>query len=122
MKLFVDASAGRRLASALRDAGHDVVFSRDLGPDPGDAELVRRAATENRTVITVDRNFGRSIILGAAPNTGIVFIPDVLFDQRLELVETAVTAHETDLNEGAWVVSQPGGMRLRMPSPSTDDE
>ncbi|MBZ0137765.1 MAG: DUF5615 family PIN-like protein [Planctomycetes bacterium] len=120
MKILVDSSAGRRLTNALQTAGHDVVFSKDLGPDPGDAALIEIAATESRTVVTVDQNFGRAIIFGDVPNIGIVFIPDVTPDQRIRLVTAAIEAHERDLEAGAWVVAEVGRMRLRMP-PGTGD-
>jgi len=34
MRFLVDRCAGTLLADALRAAGHDVIESRDLGPDP----------------------------------------------------------------------------------------
>ena len=44
MKFLIDRCAGRLLADWLRDQGHDVVESRELGPDPGDRALLEWAA------------------------------------------------------------------------------
>ena len=63
MRFIVDRCAGRRLAEWLRDSGHDVLDTRNLGPDPGDAALLERAASENRVLITVDKDFGELIYL-----------------------------------------------------------
>lgn len=111
----MDASAGRKLADALSMDGHDVVFTRDLGPDPGDAQLLRAAAEQGRVVITVDQSFGLSALTGEAPNAGILFIPDLPLGARVALVAAAITAHEEDLVAGAWVVATPGRLRVRKP-------
>jgi predicted nuclease of predicted toxin-antitoxin system len=121
VKLLVDASAGRQLARNLASLGHNVVFSRDLGPDPGDVELLKIAAEKGRTIVTVDRNFARPVLFGEAPSIGIIFIPDARLNLRQQLVNSAIERHEQDLNAGAWVVSRPGQMRLRKPQPEGDE-
>ncbi len=40
MKFLIDRCAGQGLADWLRDQGHDVVESRERGPDPGDRILL----------------------------------------------------------------------------------
>ena len=40
MKFLIDRCAGQLLADWLRKQGHDVVESRELGPDPGDRALL----------------------------------------------------------------------------------
>jgi predicted nuclease of predicted toxin-antitoxin system len=46
MRFLIDRCAGRLLADWLRNEGHDVVESRELGPDPGDRALLDWAAKE----------------------------------------------------------------------------
>ena len=70
MRFIVDRYAGRRLAEWLRDGGHDVLDTRNLGPDPGDTALLERAASENRVLITVDKDFGELIHLHGTPHAG----------------------------------------------------
>ena len=52
MKFLIDRSAGQLLAEWLRNEGHDVVESRELGPDPGDRALLEWAAREARVLVT----------------------------------------------------------------------
>ena len=73
----MDRCAGRRLAEWLGDGGHDVLDTRNLGPDPGDTALLERAASENRGLITVDKDFGELIYLRGTPHAGLVRLPDV---------------------------------------------
>ena len=58
MKFLIDRCAGRILADWLRKQGHDVVESRELGPDPGDRALLDWAAKETRILVTIDTDFG----------------------------------------------------------------
>jgi predicted nuclease of predicted toxin-antitoxin system len=54
MRFLVDRCAGRLIAKWLREQGHDVVESRERGPDPGDFTLLEWAAHESRILITID--------------------------------------------------------------------
>jgi predicted nuclease of predicted toxin-antitoxin system len=40
MKFLIDRCAGQLLADWLRQEGHDVIDSTELGPDPGDRVLL----------------------------------------------------------------------------------
>ncbi len=115
MKLLVDASAGYRLAVWLASVGHDAVFSPDLGPDPGDDELLRIAYRDGRVVITLDRNFGKSVYTAGVPSPGIVILPWVPHDARKRLVEAALAIHEVELRQGCWVVAELGRFRMHVP-------
>jgi predicted nuclease of predicted toxin-antitoxin system len=57
MRFLIDHCAGRLLADWLRKQGHDVVESRELGPDPGDRALLYWAAKETRILVTIDTDF-----------------------------------------------------------------
>lgn len=51
----------------LRQQGHDVVESRERGPDPGDRILLAWAASEQRIILTIDKDFGEFIFRDDAP-------------------------------------------------------
>jgi predicted nuclease of predicted toxin-antitoxin system len=118
---MVDASAGFRLAEWAKSQAHDVVFTPDLGEDPGDDVLLRRAYDEKRVVITLDRNFGKSIFTEGAASPGIVILPWVPHEQRLVLLESALAAHIKELENGCVVVAEQGRFRLRTP-PGYEDK
>lgn len=62
MRFLVDRCAGRRLTDCLIQQGHDALYSADIGPDPGDAELLARAQRENRILVTIDIDFSQLAI------------------------------------------------------------
>ena len=70
MNFLVDRCAGRRLTQWLQEQGHDALDARELGPDPGDRLLLERAVSENRILITMDKDFGELIHLHGRPHTG----------------------------------------------------
>ena len=59
MKFLIDRCAGKVIADWLRAQGHDVVESRERGPDPGDRILLEWAKNESRIVVTIDTDFGQ---------------------------------------------------------------
>ena len=70
MKFLIDRCAGQLLADWLRKQGHDVVDSRELGPDPGDRALLEWAAKESRILVTIDTDFGELIYLENLSHSG----------------------------------------------------
>ncbi len=112
MKFLVDRCAGRKLAEHLRAAGHDVVRATDLGPDPGDAALLHLANLANRVLVTIDTDFGALLFLKQAPHCGIVRLPDVPAERRIQLMDTVLAHHEADLDEGAVITVRGGRIRV----------
>ena len=118
MRFIVDRCAGRRLAGWLRNNGHDVVDIRTLGPDPGDRALLERAESENRILVTTDKDFGELIYLREVPHSGLIRLPDVRMVQRIALVEEVINFHSQALEERAIITVQ--GNRIRISrSPAT---
>lgn len=69
MRFLVDAQLPARLARYLTDAGHDALHSSDLpaGNRTTDEEIARRADTEDRVVVTKDRDFRDGHLLRGRP-------------------------------------------------------
>ena len=106
------------MAEWLQGAGHNVLDTRDLGQDPGDMALLERAASENRILITLDKDFGELIHLHGRPHAGLVRLPDVLMPQRIALVEEVINHHGQALEERAIITVQGGRIRIsRTPEP-----
>ena len=62
MRFLIDRCAGRKVADWLTERGHDVIESRSLGPDPGDEKLLDWAWRQKRILVTIDTDFGNSIL------------------------------------------------------------
>lgn len=59
----------RRLATVLHDPGHDAIHTLDLpdGNRTSDRDIIAAADVEDRVVVTKDRDFRDSHLLGGAP-------------------------------------------------------
>lgn len=112
MKFLVDRCAGRRLADWLDRQDHDVLESRALGPDPGDSELLHRAASEGRVVVTIHADFPKLVHLGGQAHSGMVRLPDVPAARRIELLSEVLARHAPELQAGAIITVKGGKIRI----------
>lgn len=112
MRFLIDRCVGFRLAEWLRATGHDVLESRDRGPDPGDLALLQWAVREGRVLVTMDKDFGEILFLQKAPHCGLVRLPDVPAPQRIALMEVVLASYGEDLEEQAIVTVRGGRIRI----------
>ena len=112
MKFLIDRCAGHRLAEWLKERGHDVSEAQNRGPDPGDRTLLRWAASEDRVLITMDKDFGEFLFVEKISHCGLVRLPDVPVVQRITLMEKVILNHSHDLSEHAVVTVR--GDRIRI--------
>ena len=115
MKFLIDRCAGRRLADWLREQGHDVVESRERGPDPGDQLLLELAAAEQRILVTLDQDFGQIVFTQQAPHSGLVRLPDVPASTRISLMRTLLENHAREIESRAIVTVRGGRIRISLP-------
>jgi predicted nuclease of predicted toxin-antitoxin system len=112
MRFLIDRCAGRLLAEWLRKQGHDVVESRELGPDPGDRALLEWAAKERSVLVTIDTDFGELIYVEKLPHAGLVRLPDVPARERELIVQDLLTRYETELQDAAIITVRGGRIRI----------
>ena len=72
MKLLLDACVWPGAASELAKHGHDVVWAGDWPTGPGDDEILAFAVTENRIVVTLDKDFGELAVVFGHAHSGII--------------------------------------------------
>jgi predicted nuclease of predicted toxin-antitoxin system len=116
VRFLIDRCAGRGIADWLREEGHDVVESRERGPDPGDRAILQWAVSEERILVTMDKDFGEFVFLERAPHWGIVRLPDVPVETRVELMDRVLQRHAGDLAARAIVTIRGGRIRISTPA------
>jgi predicted nuclease of predicted toxin-antitoxin system len=73
MKFLIDMPVSPALVDWLKERGHEGVHARDIGLDTAsDSEIVTRARTESRIVISADLDFGRILALSADEGPGVI--------------------------------------------------
>ena len=113
LRFLVDVSAGARFQRWLQARGFEAVLSLQLGPDPGDDELLAFAASEKMVVLTLDRGFAKGVFTRGLASAAIVFLPDSRQEVQFGLLEEILNKHVEALENGKWVIAAPGKIRVR---------
>ncbi len=75
MRLLADENIPLTTVRALRSAGHDVYSATEASPGAADRRLLERAVTDERLVVTFDRDFGDLIVRGTQrPEAGVLLL------------------------------------------------
>ena len=115
MKVLVDSSVPDAVTDRLREAGHDAVAVSETPPDPGDAAILARAIAEQRTIITLDKDFGTHSILGGVKHFGVVRLVQLGLKDFAREALAVLASHERELLLGALVTVEPGRIRTQLP-------
>ena len=80
MKFLVDECAGPSVAAWLTSLGHDVYSVFDESPGMADDDVLSKAHSDGRILITNDKDFGEMIFRERRPHRGVIFLR--LTDER----------------------------------------
>jgi predicted nuclease of predicted toxin-antitoxin system len=112
MRFLIDRCAGTLLAGWLRTQAHDVVESRERGPDPGDRVLLQWARQESRILITIDTDFGQLVFLEGQSHSGLIRLPDVSSSERVAIVKDLIERFQKELESHAIITVRGGKIRI----------
>jgi len=74
-RLFLDQMFKIDVAQKLREEGYDVLRASEIGKDRADdQEILQKAITEGRILITLDEHFGDWVILPLSQHPGVIRI------------------------------------------------
>lgn len=59
---------------ALREAGNDVVAIAEIAKGATDEQVLERALSEKRVLITEDRDFGELVYARGRPSAGVILV------------------------------------------------
>jgi predicted nuclease of predicted toxin-antitoxin system len=113
MKLLLDSCVWGGAQKQLADAGHEVIWAGDWPEDPGDQEILAKANSESRILVTLDKDFGELAIVKQQPHHGIIRL--VNFSARFQGTAclSVLALHGAEVEKGAIVTAEPGRLRFR---------
>ncbi len=116
MRFLADACVALRVASWLREAGHEAVHVRELGLQQiPDGEVFALAARQSRVVLTFDLDFGEIVAFSSAGATGVMVfrLRDTTTGHVIARLQAVLPAATEALSAGAIVIVEESRHRVR---------
>lgn len=108
MRVLADENVPHEAIAVMRAAGHDVAWIAEDAPSIADLEVLVRAASDKRVLVTSDKDFGELAFTTAANLAvhGVVLVRAFRSDVIAELAVSTLAAHPE--MHGKFVVVEPG--------------
>jgi predicted nuclease of predicted toxin-antitoxin system len=113
MKVLLDSCVWGGALAEIESSGHDTAWVGTWDTDPGDEEILAKAFTEKRIVVTLDKDFGELAIVFEKPHSGIVRLVDIPARQQGVYCLTILDRYGDELKAGAIVTAERERIRIR---------
>jgi len=109
-KLYLDQCLRLEVAEALRNEGHNVVRASDVGQArTDDSEILQRANSDRRILITLDEHFGNWVVLPLKEHFGVIRlkISPTTFTNAINLLVPFLKDHTQEQFKNNLVILSP---------------
>ena len=114
MRFLANEDFPDEAVTALRSAGHDVVWVRNEAPGTGDPDVLASAARDERILLTFDKDFGELARTAATPLTCGIMLFRIRMPRAAEVGDRLVVLIASrDDWAGHFSVVEPGRVRMR---------
>lgn len=105
LKFLADECCDMGLTAFLRKKGYDVSYISEQGTGAEDDTVLQKAYTENRILITEDKDFGELVFRLRKPAAGVIFIRIPIKQRHLKCLRLEKLIDEySDRLSGRFVV------------------
>jgi len=117
LRFLVDVGVGKGIERYLREEGYDTKAVRDIDPRMEDEEIIRTAVTENRMVITMDKDFGELVYHSSMEHSGVLLLrlEDATGTEKLQVVKH-IMKNYSDRIKNCFCVFQNDRFRIKKPN------
>lgn len=114
MKFLADESVDKPIVTMLRNEGFDIDYVLELNPGADDETILDLAWSQQRILITHDKDFGELVFRLHQPHHGIVLIRLEGYTPQFkaEIVTQFLQQHEAEMLD-RFTVIQPNAIRIR---------
>ena len=114
MRFIVDESTGVAVAEFLRSRGHDVLVVAEAMPQADDPDILARAASEGRILVTNDKHFGEMVFHSGQAHHGVLLLRlrDESASNRVRVVRAVIERYSGRL-ASSFTVATDWNVRIR---------
>ncbi len=116
MRFLADESYDFAVVRALRAAGHDVLSVAGVSPRAADVHVIRLALSDERILLTEDKDFGQLVFAHRERAHGVVLLRfPTSARERIANDVVQLAEQQGERLDGCFVVVQPGRIRITRP-------
>ena len=114
LKFLVDVGVGKGIEKYLLEEGYDTKVVRNIDPRMEDEEIIRTAISENRMIITMDKDFGELVCHSSMEHSGVLLLrlEDATGSEKL-LVVKHIMKNYSDRIKNCFCVFQNDKFRIK---------
>jgi predicted nuclease of predicted toxin-antitoxin system len=107
VRILADECCPLSVVTALRSDGHDVEYVAEDAPSTPDKNILSRALTDERIILTEDRDFCELVFLNKLPTYGIVLVRvnQAHRQDKIQRVREVFANHSPDLPQAMVTVT-----------------
>lgn len=113
MKVLLDSCVWGGARASLTAGGHEVDWAGAWPSDPGDDEILERAAANGAVLITIDKDFGELAVVHGRRHCGIIRLVCFAAHDQGPACVAALTRYGSELRTGALVTVERSRIRIR---------
>jgi predicted nuclease of predicted toxin-antitoxin system len=114
MKILLDSCVWGKAKIQLSHEGYDVEWAGDWPKDPGDLEILARAHSERRVLVTLDKDFGELAIVRNISHSGIIRLVGISARKQAELCSYIFGRYRDAIEKGAIITVEANRVRIRL--------
>ena len=114
LRFLIDVGVGKGIERYLQGEGYDTKAVRDIDPRMEDEEIIRTAVSENRMVITMDKDFGVLVYHSSMEHSGVLLLrlEDATGTEKLQIVKH-IMKNYSDRIKNCFCVFQDDKLRIK---------
>ena len=114
IRFIVDMGVSKKVEEWLSTNDYDIKAVRDIDPKMKDCDVLNYAVTENRMVITMDKDFGELVFNSGLDHSGVLLLrlEDAKSDEKVKTIQEILIKYEDKLKNN-FCVYQHGKLRIK---------
>ena len=114
MKFLIDSCISGFAVKALRNSGFNVVWIPEIGKDPGDDAIIKKAFDERLILVTADKDFGELVYVFNRPHHTIIRLVDIPAKEQGKILIRLIETHSHILDKKALITIDRYRVRIRL--------